>query len=136
MQTSLQRMNPATLPDASKIGYSQISITNAGTLAFVSGQVAQAVDGSSGAPEGLEAQTKQVITNLSEALRALEASAHDIVQLRIYVMHLDEQAMAIAMPLIVAFLNGAEPSLTGIGVAALAGPDLKIEIEMIVQLPT
>lgn len=87
-------------------------------------------------PEGLEAQTKQVIANLTEALKALEASPQNIVQMRIYVTDLNEDAMNILMPPIIAFLNGAEPSLTGIGVAALAGPDLKVEIEMIVQLPT
>lgn len=103
-------------------------------MAFVSGQVAQTADGS-GAPEGLEAQTKQVIANLTEALRAVKASPQNIVKLRIYVTDLNEEAMIIVMPPIIAFLNGAEPSLTGIGVAALAGPDLKIEIEMIVQLP-
>jgi enamine deaminase RidA (YjgF/YER057c/UK114 family) len=134
MQTSLQRMNPAALPNTSNLGYSQISIANAGILAFVSGQVAQAADGSA-VPEGLEAQTKQVIANLTEALKALEARPQNIVQMRIYVTDLNEEAMNILMPPIIAFLNGAEPSLTGIGVAALAGPDLKIEIEMIVQLP-
>ena len=78
MQTSLQRMNPAALPNTSNLGYSQISIANAGILAFVSGQVAQAADGSA-VPEGLEAQTKQVIANLTEALKALEASPQNIV---------------------------------------------------------
>ena len=135
MQTSLQRMNPAALPNTSNLGYSQISIANAGILAFVSGQVAQAADGSA-VPEGLEAQTKQVIANLTEALKALEASPQNTVQMRISVTDLNEDAMNILMPPIIAFLNGAEPSLTGIGVAALAGPDLKVEIEMIVQLPT
>lgn len=30
--------------------------------------------------------------------------------------------------------DGARPSLTGIGVAALAGPDLQLKVEMIVRL--
>lgn len=134
MQTSLKRMNPAMLPNAGSMGYSQIVIANPGSLAFVSGQVAQTADGSA-VPDGLEAQTRQVVANLTEALKALGASPHDIVQMRIYVTDLDEDAMAIAMPPIMAFLDGAAPSLTGIGVAALAGPDLKIEIEMIVRVP-
>ncbi|MDO6670313.1 RidA family protein [Paracoccus sp. 1_MG-2023] len=128
-------MNPATLPNARNMGYSQIVIANPGALAFVSGQVAQTADGSA-VPVGLEAQTRQVIANLVKALKAVGASPHDIVQMRIYVTDLDEDAMAIAMPPIMAFLDGAAPSLTGVGVAALAGPDLKIEIEMIVQIPT
>lgn len=134
MQTSLKRINPATLPNAASMGYSQIVIATPGTLAFVSGQVAQTADGS-GVPDGLAAQTTQVVANLAGALKAVGACPHDIVQMRIYVMDLDDDAMAIAMPPVMAFLNGAAPSLTGIGVAALAGPDLKIEIEMIVRVP-
>ncbi|MCB5200493.1 RidA family protein [Loktanella sp. TSTF-M6] len=134
MQTSLKRMNPATLPNTGSMGYSQIVVVNPGTLAFVSGQVAQTADGSA-VPDGLAAQTSQVVANLAEALRAVGASPQDIVQMRIYVTHLDDDAIAIAMPPIMGFLDGAKPSLTGIGVAALAGPDLKIEIEMIVQVP-
>tara|TARA_R110002020_G_scaffold210768_4_gene417055 strand:+ start:1773 stop:2156 length:384 start_codon:yes stop_codon:yes gene_type:complete len=126
-------MNPDTLPDAAKAGYSQITIANPGRLAFVSGQVAWGADGSV-VPETLEAQTKQVVANLGGALRALNAGNRDIVQMRVYMTELNDETMAIAMTQIVNFLDGEQPSLTGIGVAALAGPDLKIEIEMVVQL--
>lgn len=134
MQTLPQRMNPTELPNSRKLGYSQISIVDAGSLAFVSGQVAMSQDGS-GPPKALKAQTEQVIANLAGALGALEAKPQNIVLIRIYVTELNDDAMAIIMPPIMSFLDGAEPSLTGIGVAALAGPDLKIEIEMTVQLP-
>jgi enamine deaminase RidA (YjgF/YER057c/UK114 family) len=133
MSTALIRMNPDTLPDAGKAGYSQITIANPGRLAFVSGQVAWDTNGSV-VPETLEAQTKQVVANLSGALRALNATNRDIVQMRVYMTELNDEAMRIAMTQIMNFLDGEQPSLTGIGVAALAGPDLKIEIEMVVQL--
>lgn len=35
-----------------------------------------------------------------------------------------------------AFFGSSLPSLTGIGVQALAGPDLQIEIEMVVRVPS
>jgi enamine deaminase RidA (YjgF/YER057c/UK114 family) len=133
MSTALIRMNPDTLPDAGKAGYSQITIANPGRLAFVSGQVAWDTNGSV-VPETLEAQTKQVVANLGGALRALNAGNRDIVQMRVYMTELNDEAMGIAMTQIMNFLDGEQPSLTGIGVAALAGPDLKIEIEMVVQL--
>ena len=133
MSTALIRMNPDTLPDAGKAGYSQITIANPGRLAFVSGQVAWDTNGSV-VPETLEAQTKQVVANLSGALRALNATNRDIVQMRVYMTELNDEKMRIAMTQIMNFLDGEQPSLTGIGVAALAGPDLKIEIEMVVQL--
>ena len=134
MPQSLKRMNPTTLPDAGKVGYAQIVIANPGKLAFVSGQVAWDADGAP-VSESLEAQTTQVIKNLNAALEAIAATPADIIQMRIYMTDLNDATMAIAMGQIMAFLNGAQPSLTGIGVAALASPDLQIEVEMVVQVP-
>lgn len=134
MSTSLTRMNPNTMPDAGKAGYSQISVTNPGKLAFVSGQVAWAADDTP-VPETLEEQTRQVLKNLSSALRALEATPQEIVQMRIFATDFNDETLNAAMAQIMGFLDGSQPSLTGIGVVALAGPDLKIEIEMVVQVP-
>lgn len=58
---------------------------------------------------------------------------HDIVQMRIYVTDLTDETLSEAMKQLTVFLNGARPSLTGVGVAKLASPDLQIEIEMVVQ---
>jgi len=133
MSALIDRMNPSALPDASKIGYSQISIAHPGPLAFVSGQVAWRPDGSP-APASLAEQTAIVIENLKGALDALQATTDDIAQMRIYMTDLRGETQEIAMGAILGFLNGAQPSLTGIGVAALAGPDLQIEVEMVVQV--
>lgn len=130
----LTRMNPSDLPDAREVGYSQISIVPTGRLAFVSGQVAWDAKGAT-VPDTLELQTLKVVDNLSRALHALGASVSDIVQMRIYMTNLNDETMGIAMKELLAFLNGTQPSLTGVGVAALAAPDLQIEIEMSVQLP-
>ncbi|WP_300073326.1 RidA family protein [uncultured Ruegeria sp.] len=133
MSALIDRMNPAALPDAGNVGYSQISITHPAPLAFVSGQVAWSADGTP-APESLAEQTAVVVANLQGALDALQASPDDIVQMRIYMTALRPETQEIAMTEIMRFLDGAKPSLTGIGVAALAGPDLQIEVEMVVQI--
>ncbi|MEM7684422.1 MAG: RidA family protein [Paracoccaceae bacterium] len=133
MSAAIDRMNPPALPDAGKIGYSQISIAHSGRLAFVSGQVAWRPDGAP-APGSLAEQTAMVVTNLQAALDALQASTDDIVQMRIYVTDLRSETQEIAMTEIIRFLDGAKPSLTGIGVTALAAPDLQIEVEMVVQV--
>ncbi|WP_415402023.1 RidA family protein [Tateyamaria sp. SN3-11] len=133
MSAAIDRMNPPTLPDAGNIGYSQISIAHPGALAFVSGQVALRPDGAA-PPASLAEQTAIVIENLRGALAALQASPDDIVQMRIYVTDLRPETQEIAMVQILRFLDGAQPSLTGIGVAALAGPTLQIEVEMVVQV--
>ncbi|APX11139.1 RidA family protein [Tateyamaria omphalii] len=134
MSSALIRLNPDTLPDTSDLGYSQISIAGPGRLAFVSGQVAIPADGGE-VPASLEGQVAQVVENLGRALDALTATPQDIAQMRIYVRELDDAAMGIAMPPLTAFFQGARPSVTGIGVAALAAPDLRIEVEMVVHLP-
>lgn len=134
MSQPLTRMNPATLPDAGRVGYSQISVAGPGRLAFVSGQVAWDAQGSP-VPGSLEAQTGVVVGNLRAALEAIGAGTTDIVQMRVYMTDLNDETMAVAMAGLMGFLHGAQPSLTGIGVAALAGADLKIEVEMVVQVP-
>ncbi|MFY2822694.1 RidA family protein [Ruegeria sp. MALMAid1280] len=132
MTAEISRMNPNTLPDASKVGYSQISIANPGRLAFISGQVAWRADGTP-VPGTLDAQTKQVVENLGAALEVVGADTSDIIQMRIYMTDLNDETMGVAMSRIIRFLDGAQPSLTGIGVAALAAPALQIEVEMVVQ---
>ncbi|MGP1253182.1 MAG: RidA family protein [Kiloniellales bacterium] len=134
MSSAITRMNPKTLPDAGKIGYSQISVAEAGRLAFVSGQVAWRRD--EGAVAGtLAEQTATVIENLQIALTEIGAVPRDIVQLRVYIVDLEPGTQDILMPHLLSFLDGVQPSLTVIGVRALATPELQIEIEMVVQVP-
>lgn len=133
MSTSIDRMNPPALPDAGRVGYSQISIAQPAPLAFVSGQVAWRADRAT-PPSSLVEQTAIVVANLKGALDALQATPDDIVQMRIYITDLRPETQEIAMTEILRFLNGAQPSLTGIGVSALAGPELQIEVEMVVQV--
>ncbi|MBS8225476.1 RidA family protein [Vannielia litorea] len=134
MPEPITRMNPATLPDAGAMGYSQISVVEPGRMAFVSGQVATQADGAE-PPESLLAQTRLAASNARAALEALGAGPQDIAMLRIYAVDLTPARLAEAYPEITAFLAGARPSVTGIGVAALAAPNLQIELEMVVRLP-
>ncbi|PYE85897.1 RidA family protein [Pseudoroseicyclus aestuarii] len=127
-------LNPPTLPDAGAVGYSQITTVEPGRLAFVSGQVAWG-SGGERPPEGLEAQTRQVVSNLRAALEAVGAAPKDIAMLRCYMTDLRPETQDMVMPCLAELLQGAQPSLTGIGVAALATPDLQIEIEMVLRLP-
>ncbi len=55
---------------------------------------------------------------------------------RLYVVDLTPARMQEAMPHLLDFFDGAQPSLTGVGVTALAAPDLQLEVEMIVRLPS
>ncbi len=129
----INRINPDSLPDSEAIGYSQISVAEAGRMAYVSGQVASKGNGEP-APDNIAEQTRWVVANLTGALDALDANTEDIVWLRVYVVDLDDEMMAESFPILLEFLNGSQPSLTGIGVSALASKELLLEVEMAVQV--
>ena len=132
--THITRMNPPTLPDTGAAGYSQISIAEAGRLAFISGQIAWSASGEP-TPTTIGGQAEMVVRNARAALEALGASAKDIVMVRAYMTDMTQERLGEVMPHVHALFDGERPSLTGIGVAALAGPDLQLEIEMTVRLP-
>ena len=134
MTQALVRLNPPSLPDASAIGYSQITTVEPGRLAFVSGQVAVRPDGEP-VPADLAEQVKIVIGNARAALQAVGATTQDLVMVRIFVVDLTPDRLNTAMPLLLEFFGGAQPSLTGVGVAALADPALQLEMEMVARLP-
>ena len=134
MAHPVTRLNPTSLPNSTEIGYSQISVVEPGRMAFVSGQVAWHADGRP-TPEGLPAQMELACANAGAALAALGAGPQDIAILRCYMTDLTPERLGVAMPVLQAFLAGASPSITGIGVAALAAPELQVEIELTVRLP-
>ncbi|MFQ6546448.1 RidA family protein [Aestuariibius sp. 2305UL40-4] len=134
MTQALTRLNPPSLPNAAEMGYSQITIAEPGRLAFISGQVAWKPGGEA-VPSALAEQAKTVAENAKAALEAVNATPHDVIMARVYLVDLTSERQEQIMPHLLAMFDGAQPSVTGIGVAALAGPDLQIEMEMIVRLP-
>jgi enamine deaminase RidA (YjgF/YER057c/UK114 family) len=134
MPQSIARLNPSSLPNAAESGYSQITTVEPGRLAFISGQVAWLPDGES-VPDSLIEQAKIVATNARAALDAINATPQDVVMARVYMVDLNPERLEEMMPHLLAAFDGAQPSLTGIGVAALAAPDLQLEMELIVRLP-
>ena len=72
--------------DMASGGFSHISVAEPGRLAFLSGQIA-ATPGSEDVPKDLAGQAKLATASLAAALKELEASAQDIVMLRVYVVN-------------------------------------------------
>lgn len=135
MAQSIARLNPPSLPNAAELGYSQITTVEPGRLAFISGQVARRADGGS-VPESLVGQTKIVATNAKAALEAIGATPQDVVLARVYVVDLNPELMEEEMlPHLLAVFDGTQPSLTVIGVDALAASDLQLEMELVVRVP-
>lgn len=134
MTQAVSRVNPPELPDSTTLGYSQITTVEPGRMAYISGQVAARPNGEP-VPDDLVEQTRIVASNARAALDAIGATPQDIVIARIYMTDLNSETLEQAFPVLVEMFDGAEPCVTGVGVAALAGPDLKIEMEMTVRLP-
>jgi enamine deaminase RidA (YjgF/YER057c/UK114 family) len=116
------------------LGWSHISVAEPGRLAFVSGQIA-VTPGSTDVPEDLASQAKLATASLAAALKELEASPHDIVMLRVYVVNATSEAFGQAVTPLRELLGDAMPSITTIGIQALYKPEIKVEIEMVVRLP-
>lgn len=134
MSQSITRLNPPTLPNAGNVGYSQISIVAPGRMAYISGQVAWRADGLP-TPTGLAEQMDLVSANARAALEAVGAKPQDIVIARVYMVDMTPERMDVLMPSFLATFDGVQPCVTGIGVAALAAPDLQVEMELVVRLP-
>lgn len=134
MSQFITRLNPSTMPDATAMGYSQISVVEPGRMAYISGQVAWRPDGQP-VPEDLVSQVKIAAGNAKAALDALDATPEDIVILRCFMTDLSSETLEQVFPPILEFFDGAKPCITGVGVESLAGPDLKVELELTVRLP-
>jgi len=134
MTKPIVRLNPSTLPNAGEMGYSQISIVEPGRMAYLSGQVAWRPNGEP-VPENLADQMDMVLLNVKAALDAIGATPHDVVIARIYMVNLTPERLEELMPPFLAAFEGAQPCVTGVGVDALAAPDLQVEMELVVRLP-
>ena len=130
---SVSRRNPPTMWDMASRGWSHISVVEPGRLAFLSGQVA-VTPGIEDVPNDIAGQAKLATASLAAALHDLEATAQDIVMLRVYVVNATSEAFGQAVTPIRELLGEAMPSITTIGVQALYKSEIKVEIEMVVRL--
>lgn len=131
---SVSRRNPPTMWNMASRGFSHISVAEPGRLAFLSGQIA-ATPGSEDLPQDIAGQAKLATASLAAALEELEASARDIIMLRVYVVDANRERFQQALAPLRELLGDTMPSITTIGVQALFTPEIKVEIEMAVRLP-
>ena len=127
---SREILQPKGLFDSGPLGFSQVVTSPPGTHVFVSGQVAmdekmQLVGG-----DDLAAQAQQAVRNLTLALEGAGASLDDLTHVRVFVVGYGRGSMRALGPAL-AGLQGSDghAAQTLIGVAALATPELLIEIE-------
>ena len=85
------------------------------------------------APAAIEAQTAQTLENLKAVLEAAGTSLEHVVKVTVFLTNINDFA---AMNQVYRrYFQDNPPARTTVGVAALARPDLLIEIEMVALLP-
>lgn len=125
---SLLSIQPANLWDSSPYLFSQVVRADEPTrLAFISGQVALSADGSLVGEGDVDAQLKQIFSNLRAALAGVGGTLNDIASVTLYVkdvsyhknyMNLQREEFA-----------GWRPAETLVQVPSLALPELLVEIQ-------
>jgi reactive intermediate/imine deaminase len=128
------RLNPDTV--AAPIGsYSHAVRVETGDtiLIYVSGQIANGLDGELVGIGDLRAQTEQVFANLSRILEANGASFADVVKLQTYFTTLDD--LAGSREVRARYLPAEPPASTAVQVAALVVPEALIEVDVVAAVP-
>ena len=97
-------------------------------MLICSGQAAIGEDGSPPLTTDMGAQVKTAFQNLAVVLQAADLVPSDVVMVSYYTTDVDE-LIAVLGPLASEFFGANLPASTLLGVARLAFPQLKIEIE-------
>ena len=98
---------------------------------FVTGQLP--FTGSSGTspyPEGIEAQTRQVMENLKRVLDGCKLALQDVVAARVYLAHFEQDYAPMNAVYATYFPPDRRPARTCVGVTALAR-GARVEIDLI-----
>lgn len=134
----ISAINPQGLAPPVDGLYSQVTVVEAGKLAFVSGQVALDAEGKLVGPGDHRRQAEQVFENLKLAVEGIGGRARNIVRMTIYVVRHEESLIG---PIFDAGhrVFGDEWPVTAstlLGVETLAMSSWLIEVEAVVALDT
>jgi enamine deaminase RidA (YjgF/YER057c/UK114 family) len=112
-------------------GFSQaVEITQADRILICSGQTAIPDDGTPPESPDMGEQVKKAFDNLGSVLHTAGMRASNVVRVNYYTTDVDE-LIAVLGPLAAEFFGDNLPASTLLGVARLAFPQLKIEIEAV-----
>ncbi|HMG44942.1 MAG TPA: RidA family protein [Acidimicrobiales bacterium] len=133
----IELLNPDGLPKPDV--YRQVAVASGSRTVFIAGQVARDADGQPVGPGDLAAQVEQAFVNVATAVEAAGGTFADVGKLTIYVVDWTGDKMAalgegIGRAAARANVDPLRP-ITLLGVAALAEPDLLVEVEATAVLP-
>ena len=119
----VQFINPAAIHTPT--GYSHVA--KAGNLVSIAGQLSIDKDGNVVGEGDIQAQTKQALSNLEEAIKASGGAKEDIAAIRVYMTNRDDlEGMRQARA---GFWEGTPPASTLLFISGLVRPEFLIEIE-------
>ena len=119
----VQFINPATIHTPT--GYSHVA--KAGNLVSIAGQLSIDKDGNVVGEGDIQAQTKQALSNLEEAVKASGGTKEDIAAIRVYMTNREDlEGMRQARA---GFWEGTPPASTLLFISGLVRPEFLIEIE-------
>ncbi|WP_309112459.1 Rid family hydrolase [Saccharothrix sp.] len=122
--------NPEGLHDPVPFGYSHVVAAPATEVVFIAGQYASGPDGRVVSDDFAE-QVAKSLENLGTALAAVGLGFGDVVRLGSHVVDHDETKLAIWAKAVADIWGTRPPAQTLVGVAALAMPDMKFEVDAI-----
>ena len=105
-----------------------------GDMLFVSGLTAHDANGKLVGGNDTAAQTCQILSNLKLVLDAAGATFDDVLKVTVFLTNVDDRAAI--NPVRQEFFGAARPASTLIEVSRLALPEMKVEIEAVVGIPT
>jgi 2-iminobutanoate/2-iminopropanoate deaminase len=108
-------------------------LTRIGDTLYTAGQVGVDPVSNEVVPGGVAAQTKQVLTNLRDALALAGADLSHVVKVTTFLTNADDFAAYNAA--YVPFFPSNPPARSTVVVSALAHPDMVVEIEAIAVAP-
>jgi reactive intermediate/imine deaminase len=103
-----------------------------GDLLFISGVAPLDEAGKLVGGDDVVAQTRQVFRNMERILEAAGAGFEDVLRVTVYLTDINDRARI--NPMRQEYFGAARPASTLIGVAALAVPGMKVEIEAVAGL--
>ena len=105
----------------------------AGNTIYVAGQVARDEHGDLVSPGDAEGQARQVFANLGRVLEEAGADWKNVVKITTFLVDRSDGAAVAAVRK--EMFGDHRPPHTGLIVAGLGGPDVRLEVEVIAVLP-
>jgi reactive intermediate/imine deaminase len=125
------QINPWQWQD--RAGFSQAwRVDGASSLVFVSGQAPISGDGQLVGEGDFEAQTRLVFENLRTVLEQAGAGLESVVKLTVFLT--DMSRLPEYTRIKGTFFPGEQPASTAVGIAALARPEMMVEVEALAVL--